>query len=140
MDELRPPFCVHLGAGGHHLGKSRFIRPLHLADDNPVLVEERHIFPDAVADSADADLRTEPPGSWLPRHESWTEAETGSPLFLPMLTRRSPWGLAPVRPARWSNDGPVAGKKPSPSPAKPFAAIHWILQRGSARRQAEVRP
>ena len=30
-DELRPPCCVHLGAQGHHLGRSRFIRSPHLA-------------------------------------------------------------------------------------------------------------
>lgn len=75
MDELRPPCCVHLGAEGHHLGRSRFIRSLHLADDNPVLIEDRHIFLDAVADAADADFRSQPPGPWLLGHVPWTEAE-----------------------------------------------------------------
>ena len=75
MDELRPPCCVHLGAEGHHLGRSRFIRSLHLADENPVLVEDRHIFLDAVPDAAAADFHQEPPGPWLLGHVPWTEAE-----------------------------------------------------------------
>lgn len=75
LDELRAPCCVHLGAEGHHLGQSRFIRSVHLADDNPVLIEDRHIFLDAVPDAACPDFRIEPPGPWLLQHVPWTEAE-----------------------------------------------------------------
>ncbi|OJY28848.1 MAG: histidine utilization repressor [Rhodobacterales bacterium 65-51] len=75
MDEVRPPCCVHLGAEGHHLGQSRFIRSLHLADDLPVLLEDRHIFLDAVTEAMAADFRSEPPGPWLLGHVVWTEAE-----------------------------------------------------------------
>lgn len=75
LDEMRPPCCVHLGAEGHHLGQSRFIRSVHLADDSPVLFEDRHIFLDSVPDAAAADFRTEPPGPWLVANVPWTEAE-----------------------------------------------------------------
>ena len=75
IDERRPPCCVHLGAEGHHLGQSRFIRSVHLADDSPVLVEDRHIFLDAVPDAATADFSRQPPGPWLLGHVPWTEAE-----------------------------------------------------------------
>ena len=75
IDEIRPPCCIHLGSEGHHLGKSRFIRSLHLAGGSPVLIEDRHVFLDAVAEAADADFRTEPPGPWLLGHVPWTEAE-----------------------------------------------------------------
>jgi GntR family transcriptional regulator, histidine utilization repressor len=75
LDELRPPCCVHLGAEGHHLGQSRFVRSVHLADDSPVLIEDRHIFLDPVPDAATADYSTEPPGPWLLGHVPWTEAE-----------------------------------------------------------------
>lgn len=75
LDELRPPCCVHLGAEGHHLGQSRFIRSVHLADDSPVLIEDRHIFLDAVPDAKTVDFRSIPPGPWLLGHVPWTEAE-----------------------------------------------------------------
>lgn len=75
LDEMRPPCCVHLGAEGHHLGQSRFVRSVHLADDSPVLIEDRHIFLDAVPAAATADFRSEPPGPWLLGHVPWTEAE-----------------------------------------------------------------
>lgn len=75
LDELRPPCCVHLGSEGHHLGQSRFVRSVHLADDSPVLIEDRHIFLDAVPGAAAADFRSEPPGPWLLGHVPWTEAE-----------------------------------------------------------------
>jgi GntR family histidine utilization transcriptional repressor len=75
LDERRPSCCVYLGAEGHHLGASRFVRSVHLADDSPVLVEDRHIFLDAVPDAAAADFRAEPPGPWLLGHVPWTEAE-----------------------------------------------------------------
>lgn len=75
QDDLRPPCCVHLGAEGHHLGQSRFIRSVHLADDSPLLVEDRHIFLDAVPGAAAADFSREPPGPWLLGHVPWTEAE-----------------------------------------------------------------
>lgn len=74
-DEARPPCCVHLGAEGHHLGQSRFIRSVHLADGSPVLVEDRHIFLDAVPEGAVTDFAHEPPGPWLLGHVPWTEAE-----------------------------------------------------------------
>jgi len=75
LDEMRPPCCVHLGAEGHHLGQSRFVRSVHLADDSPVLIEDRHIFLDAVPAAATADFSSEPPGPWLLGHVPWTEAE-----------------------------------------------------------------
>jgi GntR family histidine utilization transcriptional repressor len=75
LDERRPPCCVHLGAEGHHLGESRFLRGLHLSDDAPVLVEDRHIFLDAVPEAAVADFSQDPPGAWLLAHVPWTEAE-----------------------------------------------------------------
>lgn len=75
LDELRPPCCLHLGAEGHHLGQTRFVRSVHLADDNPVLIEDRHIFLDAVPAAATADFRSEPPGPWLLGQVPWTEAE-----------------------------------------------------------------
>ncbi|MGQ0563868.1 MAG: UTRA domain-containing protein [Gemmobacter sp.] len=75
MDEIRPPCCVHLGAEGHHLGQSRFIRSLHLASDTPVLFEDRHIFLEAVPDAETTDFTTRPPGPWLLGHVAWTEAE-----------------------------------------------------------------
>lgn len=75
LDEMRPPCCVHLGAEGHHLGQSRFIRSVHLADDSPVLIEDRHVFLDAVPTAASADFTSQPPGPWLVAHVPWTEAE-----------------------------------------------------------------
>lgn len=75
LDEMRPPCCVHLGAEGHHLGQSRFVRSVHLADDSPVLIEDRHIFLDAVPAAVTADFSSEPPGPWLLGHVPWTEAE-----------------------------------------------------------------
>lgn len=75
LDERRPPCCVHLGAEGHHLGQSRFIRSVHLADDSPVLIEDRHIFLDVVPHAATPDFSGEPPGPWLLGHVPWTEAE-----------------------------------------------------------------
>lgn len=75
LDEMRPPCCIHLGAEGHHMGRSRFIRSVHLADESPILVEDRHIFLDAVPAAATADFEREPPGPWLLGHVPWTEAE-----------------------------------------------------------------
>lgn len=75
QDEMRAPCCVHLGAEGHHLGQSRFIRSVHLADDSPVLIEDRHIFLDAVPEAGSANFQHEPPGPWLVAHVPWTEAE-----------------------------------------------------------------
>ena len=75
LEEMRPPCCVHLGAEGHHLGQSRFVRSVHLADDSPVLIEDRHIFLDAVPAAVTADFSSEPPGPWLLGHVPWTEAE-----------------------------------------------------------------
>lgn len=74
-DELREPCCVHLGAEGYQLGDSRFVRSVHLADDSPVLIEDRHIFIDAVPEAATADFADQPPGPWLLGHVPWTEAE-----------------------------------------------------------------
>lgn len=75
VDEFRAPCCAHLGAEGHHLGQSRFVRSVHLADDSPVLIEDRHIFLDAVPEATKADFSNEPPGPWLLGHVPWTEAE-----------------------------------------------------------------
>lgn len=74
-DELRPACCVHLGAEGHHLGESRFLRVLHLSDGQPIMAEDRHIFLDAVPEARATDFAAEPPGSWLVRRVPWTEAE-----------------------------------------------------------------
>ncbi len=74
-DELRPPCCVHLGEEGHHLGRSRFLRVLHLSDGRPLMVEDRHVFLDAVPEAQVQDFLAEPPGSWLVRLVPWTEAE-----------------------------------------------------------------
>lgn len=48
------------------MGQSRFVRSVHHADDSPVLIEDRHIFLDAVPGAAQADFQTEPPdlGCW----------------------------------------------------------------------------
>ena len=75
FDERRPACCIYLGAEGHHLGPSRFVRSVHLGDDRALVVEERYIFLDAVPEAASADLATEPPGTWLLSHVPWTEAE-----------------------------------------------------------------
>jgi GntR family histidine utilization transcriptional repressor len=75
LDESRPPCCVHLGPEGHHLGVSRFLRGVHLSDDTPIMVEDRHIFLDAVPEAAVADFDREPPGAWLIGHVPWTDAE-----------------------------------------------------------------
>lgn len=74
-DELRPPCCVHLGSEGHHLGESRFLRVLHLADDQPLMTEDRNVFLDAVPEARRASFAQESPGSWLVAHVPWTEAE-----------------------------------------------------------------
>lgn len=75
VDELRPPCCVHLGGEGHHLGNSRFVCSVHRSDGAPILLEERHIFLDAVPAAETANFATEPPGPWLLAHVPWTEAE-----------------------------------------------------------------
>lgn len=75
LDEIRPPCCVHLGAEGHHLGESRFLRTLHAVDGRPVMLEDRHIFLDAVPDAEATDFGAESPGSWLIAHVPWTDAE-----------------------------------------------------------------
>ena len=75
VDEMRPPCCVHLGAEGHHLGRSRFIRSVHSSDGTPILMEDRHIFLEAVPDAATVDFSAEPPSPWLLTHVPWTEAE-----------------------------------------------------------------
>lgn len=75
LDERRPPCCVHLGAEGHHLGASRFLRGVHLSDDAPIMVEDRHIFLDTVPEAAIADFTHDPPGAWLVGHVPWTEAD-----------------------------------------------------------------
>ena len=75
LDEVRPPCCVHLGDEGHYLGQSRFIKSVHLADENPVLIEDRHIFLEAVPEAEGTDFRKEPPGPKLVACVPWTEAE-----------------------------------------------------------------
>lgn len=74
-DERRPPCCVHLGSEGHDLGRSRFLRSLHLADGRALLLEERQIFLDCIPEAESADLTTTPPGTWLLAHAPWTDAE-----------------------------------------------------------------
>lgn len=75
MDECRPPCCVNLGAEGHHLGESRFLRVRHLSDGQPLMIEDRHIFLDPVPEARHADFAAEAPGAWLVAHVPWTEAE-----------------------------------------------------------------
>ncbi len=72
---MRAPCCVHLGSEGHHLGRSRFIRSLHHSDDAAILLEDRHIFLDAVPDATSADFTKSPPGPWLLAHVPRTQAE-----------------------------------------------------------------
>lgn len=73
--EMRPACCVHLGAEGHHLGPSRFLRSIHLADESALVIEERHIFLDEVPAAGSHDFTAEAPGTWLLTHVPWTEAE-----------------------------------------------------------------
>jgi GntR family histidine utilization transcriptional repressor len=74
-DELRPPCCVHLGAEGHHLGRSRFVRSLHKVGGRPLMLEERHVFLDTVPTAESADFQNFSPSNWLVAHVPWTEAE-----------------------------------------------------------------
>ena len=73
--EHRPACCEYLGEEGHLLGPSLFIRSLHSSDGTPLLLEDRHIFLNAVPDAATVDFTATPPGSWLIGHVPWTEAE-----------------------------------------------------------------
>lgn len=75
LDELRPACCIYLGAEGHELGPSRFVRSVHLAGLRALVFEERHIFIDSVPSVSPASFLTEPPGPWLIAHVPWTEAE-----------------------------------------------------------------
>lgn len=75
LDELRQACCVHLGGQGHELGESRFVRSLHLGNAMPLMLEERHIFLEAVQQARTADFKHESPGAWLLAHVPWTEAE-----------------------------------------------------------------
>lgn len=74
-DEILEPCCSHLGPEGHHLGRNRFLRSLHSIDDQPVMLEDRHIFLETVPLAETADFFEVPPGSWLIAHVPWTEAE-----------------------------------------------------------------
>ncbi len=47
----------------------------HLADDEPIALEERFINLQTVPQAADATFESTPPGSWLLTHVPWTEAE-----------------------------------------------------------------
>ena len=47
----------------------------HCADGVPFAIEDRLINLGAVPEAASADLKTEPPGTWLLAHVPWTEAE-----------------------------------------------------------------
>ena len=73
--EHRPAGCEYLGEEGHLLGPSLFIRSLHSSDGAPLLLEDRHIFLNAVPDAETVDFTAAPPGSWLLGHVPWTEAE-----------------------------------------------------------------
>ena len=73
--EHRAACCTYLGEEGHLLGPSLFIRSLHSSDGVPLLLEDRHIFLNAVPDAEGVDFTTTPPGSWLLGHVPWTEAE-----------------------------------------------------------------
>ena len=73
--EVREACCEHIGAEGHELGESLFIRSIHASDGQPLLLEERHIFLGPVAAARTVDFRSTPPGPWLLDHVPWTEAE-----------------------------------------------------------------
>lgn len=73
--ETRAACCEHLGAEGHELGDSLFIRSVHLCDEVPLVLEERHVFLSAVPAAREVDFHLMPPGSWLLGHVPWTEAE-----------------------------------------------------------------
>jgi GntR family histidine utilization transcriptional repressor len=73
--ETRPACCQYLGAEGHELGESLFIRSVHLSDGSPLLLEERYIFLNSVPAARAVDFHTNPPGTWLLSHVPWTEAE-----------------------------------------------------------------
>lgn len=75
LDEIRPPCCAHLGAEGHELGPSRFLQTLHTVDDRPVMLEDRHIFLQAVPDAETTEFDGQSPGNWLIAHVPWTDAE-----------------------------------------------------------------
>lgn len=49
---------------------------LHSSDGRPLALERRLISIAAVPSCLDADLESDPPGSWLLRHVAWTEAAT----------------------------------------------------------------
>ncbi len=51
------------------------LRCRHFAGSRPFALEERRIVVDEVPNIAKADLRTEPPGTWLLQHVPWHSAE-----------------------------------------------------------------
>lgn len=60
-----------LGQGGQVLA----INSRHLADGQPLALEQRLIDPHAVPAVAEQDFAVQAPGSWLLRHVPWTRAE-----------------------------------------------------------------
>lgn len=73
--ETQPGCCEFLGAGGHELGESVFIRGVHMSDETPLVLEERYIFLKSVPAARFVDFEANPPGTWLLSHVPWTEAE-----------------------------------------------------------------
>jgi GntR family transcriptional regulator, histidine utilization repressor len=73
--EACEPHCLHFGKKEREPGRSLHIRSVHLSDGEPLMLEERHIFLNAVPAAAKADFNAQPPGSWLLEHVPWTEAE-----------------------------------------------------------------
>ena len=73
--ETREACCAYLGADGHELGESVFIRCLHLSDSQPVVLEDRYIFLGPIPAARGVDFHVKPPGAWLLDHVPWTEAE-----------------------------------------------------------------
>jgi GntR family transcriptional regulator, histidine utilization repressor len=52
-----------------------FVRCLHFDDGAALMLEEREIFLNAIAEARGVDFNITPPGSWLIDHVAWTEAE-----------------------------------------------------------------
>ncbi len=73
--EACEPHCKHFGKKESEPSRSLHIRSAHFCDGEPLMLEERHIFLNAVPTAAKADFNAVPPGSWLLEHVPWTEAE-----------------------------------------------------------------
>ena len=73
--ETCQPHCKHFGGNESEKGRSMHILSVHVSDNEPLMLEERHIYLRAVPAAASVDFHAMPPGSWLLEHVPWTEAE-----------------------------------------------------------------